>query len=195
MALGNGAADISATISAITSDEENGYKLSLGARSGAAMLVGGVIAGVVVIVAGGVPCRGALVRDVATLAITVLVVWINLAKGEVGPGAYALFLSTYGLFACIVLVADVYHRMIVVPRQLAAVESSEDLAAPEQQQSGISRFITAISNYDNINTCGPCGTNTTTDQFQEESGGFSEVALRCVGRLRGKFPATSLKPD
>ena len=45
LALGNGASDVSATISAIVNDEENGYRLSLGALSGAAMLVGGVIAG------------------------------------------------------------------------------------------------------------------------------------------------------
>jgi hypothetical protein len=41
LALGNGAADVSATVSAITSDIKSGYKLSLGALTGAAMLISG----------------------------------------------------------------------------------------------------------------------------------------------------------
>jgi Sodium/calcium exchanger protein len=41
LALGNGAADVSATVSAITSDPKIGYKLSLGALTGAAMLISG----------------------------------------------------------------------------------------------------------------------------------------------------------
>lgn len=39
LALGNGAADVSATMNAISSDPENGYKMSLGALSGAAMFI------------------------------------------------------------------------------------------------------------------------------------------------------------
>lgn len=171
LALGNGAADVSATMSAIMGDEENGYKLSLGALSGAAMLVGGVIAGVVVIVAGGVPCRGALVRDVMALFITVGVVWVALANGEIGPGDYALFLSLYGLFVGIVLVADVYHRAIILPRLAAANGEVEDpvLGAASRQPSAISRFITSFSNYDTIAALGgTCGRDTTTDQVIAE---------------------------
>jgi Ca2+/Na+ antiporter len=41
LALGNGAADVSATVSAITSDPQIGYKLALGALTGAAMLISG----------------------------------------------------------------------------------------------------------------------------------------------------------
>ncbi|KAL3935466.1 MAG: hypothetical protein SGBAC_009026 [Bacillariaceae sp.] len=160
LALGNGAADVSATMSAIMGDEENGYKMSLGALSGAAMLVGGVIAGIVVIVAGGVPCRGALVRDVTALILTVCVVWYNLAQGEIGPGAYALFLSLYGVFVTIVLVADVYHRTIVLPRQAAANgQGPAEGDEASQQPSMWSRFVTSFSNYDNITA--PCGRDTT----------------------------------
>lgn len=83
LALGNGAADVSATINAIASDPDNGYKMSLGALTGAAMFITTCIVGAVVVVNDGVRCRGAAVRDVMALAITVLVVGINLGFGEV----------------------------------------------------------------------------------------------------------------
>lgn len=86
LALGNGASDVSATMNAIASDPEHGYKMSLGALTGGAMFVTTVVAGSVVLAGGGVVCRGALVRDVAVLGVTVMVVAWNLEKGEVGPG-------------------------------------------------------------------------------------------------------------
>eukprot|EP00970_Alexandrium_tamarense_P010363 scaffold2105_cov280-Alexandrium_tamarense.AAC.1 len=86
LALGNGAADVSATINAIASDPENGYLMSLGALTGAAMFITTVVVGAVVVANGGVVCRGALVRDVMALGVTVVVVALNLEKGEVGPG-------------------------------------------------------------------------------------------------------------
>ena len=137
LALGNGAADVSATMSAIVNDEENGYKLSLGALTGAAMLVGGVVSGVVVLVAEGVPCRGALVRDVTALLITIVVVWSNLASGAIGPTAITTFLTMYGLFVCLVLVADVYHRTVVLPRLAAQADQVVLVcgAVPGPQQS------------------------------------------------------------
>jgi len=162
LALGNGAADVSATMSAIMGDEENGYELSLGALSGAAMLVGGVISGVVVIVAGGVPCRGALVRDVIALIITIGILWYNLAQGEIGPNSYAFFLSLYGIYVTIVLIADVYHRTIVV-RRLAAANGqgpTDDGTVVPQPPSMWSRFVTSFSNYDNV--VAPSRRDTTT---------------------------------
>lgn len=161
LALGNGAADVSATISAIVNDVDNGYKLSLGALTGAAMLVGGVVAGIVVLIADGVPCRGALVRDVTALCITICVVWANLATGKIGPGSITLFLSLYGIFVCLVLVADVYHRAVVLPRlrtlqaHQAAVGAADDAALQAAAMDPgppvvLSRVMTAISNYDNI---------------------------------------------
>ena len=59
LALGNGAADVSATINAIASDPGNGYKMSLGALTGAAMFITTVIAGSVIVTNGGMVCRGA----------------------------------------------------------------------------------------------------------------------------------------
>jgi len=98
LALGNGAADVSATMNAIISDKEHGYQMSLGALTGAAMFVGGVVSAVVILVAGGVPCRGALVRDVLALAVTVCVIWVNFASGSIGPEAISLFLTLYAIF-------------------------------------------------------------------------------------------------
>ena len=156
LALGNGAADVSATMSAIVNDAENGYRLSLGALSGAAMLVGGVIAGIIVLIAGGVPCRGALVRDITALIVTILLVWRDLSTGEIGPKSITLYLSLYVLFVCLVLVADIYHRAVVLPRLAAArgegnPEAEQGEATPPENTtpSAISRVISAFSDYDN----------------------------------------------
>jgi len=116
LALGNGASDVSATMNAIASDPEHGYKMSLGALTGGAMFVTTVVAGSVILAGGGVVCRGALVRDVAALGITVMVVAWNLEKGEVGPGTERLFISIYVAFVLIVLIADIYHRAVMLPR-------------------------------------------------------------------------------
>lgn len=175
LALGNGAADVSATMSAFAADVNNGYKFSLGALTGAAMLVGCLVSGVVVLVAEGVPCRGALIRDVTALFITICVVWHNLSSGRVGPESVTLYLTLYGAFVAIVLVADVYHRTVVLPR-LRAMQAQQD--QPAVDESGIavsqaaipnpsiwSRAITAFSNYDNL-----CQGDTTTG----ENGGVAE---------------------
>jgi sodium/potassium/calcium exchanger 6 len=134
LALGNGAADVSATVSAITSDQENGYKLALGALTGAAMVIGCVVSALVVLVAGGVPCRGALVRDVLALLVAVLVVWNQLAAGSIGPEAVSLFLSLYAMFVMLVLAADIYHRAVVLPRLAAAAQERERERQLEEQE-------------------------------------------------------------
>lgn len=134
LALGNGAADVSATVSSITSDQENGYKLALGALTGAAMVIGCVVSALVVLVAGGVPCRGALVRDVLALLVAVLVVWNQLAVGSIGPEAVSLFLSLYAMFVMLVLAADIYHRAVVLPRLAAAAQERELERQLEEQE-------------------------------------------------------------
>lgn len=188
LALGNGAADVSATISAIVSDEVDGYKLSLGALTGAAMLVGGVVSGVVVLAADGVKCRGALIRDVMALMVTVILVWIYLSGGVVTHATTTTFFAVYGFFVCLVLAADIYHRAVVLPRMqavAAAVVDAEQRAAdsPEELESnrdrattiGVSppnafmRFVTSLSNYDNyFFTRGV--PNPSSNQMQQELG-------------------------
>lgn len=168
LALGNGAADVSATISAIVSDEENGYKLSLGALTGAAMLVGGVISGIVVLIADGVKCRGALIRDVLALGVTVIIVWVYLSGGVVTHATTSHLFGIYGSFVCIVLAADVYHRVVVLPRMraieeaVAAVEQREAVGTEDLENNpdgltshGVNppnsfmQMVTSFSNYDN----------------------------------------------
>lgn len=198
LALGNGAADVSATMSAIINDKENGYKLSLGALTGASMIVGGVVAGVVVLVAGGVPCRGALVRDVLALIVTVLVVWARLASGTIGPSTITLFLSMYAVFVSTVLVADIYHRAVVLPRLAQAADTAEiqrqiseeghviqeagesnvaHLTQPPATNtpSALNFIFTALSNYDNPNTDNHTNNNETgagwgidSDQLEQD---------------------------
>ena len=116
LALGNGAADVSATISAIAQNPQEGYLMSLGALTGAGMFVGTVVAGIVIVVADGVKCRGALVRDLFMFIITLLVVYIYFERGEIGPDAIHCFFWLYFSFVVVVLVADVYHRAVVLPR-------------------------------------------------------------------------------
>eukprot|EP00567_Pseudictyota_dubia_P000383 CAMPEP_0197465164 /NCGR_PEP_ID=MMETSP1175-20131217/64397_1 /TAXON_ID=1003142 /ORGANISM="Triceratium dubium, Strain CCMP147" /LENGTH=438 /DNA_ID=CAMNT_0043001169 /DNA_START=196 /DNA_END=1510 /DNA_ORIENTATION=- len=102
LALGNGAADVCATVSAFLMDPERGYQMSLGALTGAGMFVGTVVAGVVIVTAEGVPCRGALVRDVAAFLITTVVVYVILKSGSVGKGAITTFFAMYAAFVTIV---------------------------------------------------------------------------------------------
>jgi len=129
LALGNGAADVSATINAITADPTNGYKLSLGALTGAGMFIGTVVAGLVIVTAGGVPCRGALVRDLVFFVLAIALVWTELSTGYIGRRAISLFFSLYILFVAVVLIADIYHRAIVLPRIL-----QRDLQKERQRQ-------------------------------------------------------------
>lgn len=165
LALGNGAADVSATVSAMTSDPKHGYKLSLGALSGAAMFISGVIAAAVIVTAQGVPCRGALVRDVLALVVTVVVVWTELKKGSIGSEGITMFMTLYAVFVLLVLAADVYHRAVVIPRLAAAARTAEEqrqleagataagdtaVAAPQKGGGRISHMLTALSNYDNV---------------------------------------------
>jgi len=116
LALGNGAADVSATINAIVQNPENGYEMSLGALTGAGMFVGTVVAGVVIVIADGVKCRGALVRDVCMFILTLAIVFGVFVDGEVGPPAIRTFLTLYAVFVLVVLIADIYHRAVVLPR-------------------------------------------------------------------------------
>ena len=132
LALGNGAADVSATMSAIVSDPNQGYQMSLGALTGAAMFIGTVVAASVIITAGGIPCRGALVRDICMFIITILVVYFYLLSGQIGHSAITTFFSLYIVFVLIVLIADIYHRSIVLPRIKLERDEAERLRQYEE---------------------------------------------------------------
>lgn len=164
LALGNGAADVSATIASITSDPAQGYLLSLGALTGAAMFISVVISAAVILVAsntdgsGGLQCRGAFTRDVIALLITVVVVYAQLSGGTIGQDGITSFLTLYCVFVCTVLFADVYHRAIVIPRiELYAIEQERNRQILDGQ-----RFH---SNNSNNNTT----TTTTAIMMMEQT--------------------------
>ena len=178
LALGNGAADVSAIMSAVTSNPETGYLMALGSLTGGGMFIGTVVAGVVIVTAGDVTCRGALVRDVCALAITVMVVFTELKKGKIGQTATFTFFFLYFFFVGIVLIADVYHRQIVLPRMQKILDQKErlrqlqdeknakelageavdELAAGElspisltrSSSTAVSAILTALSNYERV---------------------------------------------
>jgi len=142
LALGNGAADVSATISAILSSPD-GYLLSLGALTGAGMFVSCVVTSLVILHSDGVACRGALVRDISALAVCVVIVGASGLAGEFGMGGTMTFLGVYGLFVSIVLAADIYHRKVVLPRL-------REMAAQGLAGGGVKQdvsFFDKFSNY------------------------------------------------
>ena len=117
LALGNGAADVSSTMSAISSDPNHGYLLSLGALTGSGMFISTVVAGVVIVSAeGDIPCRGALVRDVVVFMTAVSLVYISFKTGSIGPTQIYAWLGLYFSFLITVLAADIYHRRVVLPQ-------------------------------------------------------------------------------
>lgn len=131
LALGNGAADVSATISAITQNPEDGYQMSLGALTGAGMFVGTMVAGIVIVTADGVKCRGALVRDVIMFMMTIGLVYYFFSQGEIGSRAISSFFWSYFSFVLVVLCADIYHRAVVLPRlQRQTEEQNEQIVDP-----------------------------------------------------------------
>lgn len=140
LALGNGAADVSATMNAIASDPENGYKMSLGELTGAAMFITTVVAGAVIMANDGLTCRGALVRDVMALGIATLVVALNLFRGEVTKSTTRTFIGMYIIFVFIVFIADVYHRAVMLPRLMKEAEMIE-----QQRQLDAERLASEVA--------------------------------------------------
>jgi hypothetical protein len=110
---------------------------------------------VVILTAQGVPCRGALVRDVCAMLITVVTVWTQLSRGSIGSDSISLFFALYIGFVLLVLAADIYHRAVVIPRQThqaAVAELARQESAVMEVVAKKSRFdtmLTALSNYDN----------------------------------------------
>mmetsp|Transcript_14621 Transcript_14621/g.31786 ORF Transcript_14621/g.31786 Transcript_14621/m.31786 type:complete len:933 (+) Transcript_14621:33-2831(+) len=165
LALGNGAADVSATMNAISSDPENGYKMSLGALTGAAMFITTAVAGSVILANGGMTCRGALVRDVVALGVAVVIVALNLEKGVVGPNTEHLFITIYVLFVLIVLVADVYHRAVMLPRIQKETEMRE-----HQRQLEAER-VASLRAGDALNGLAPAGSVASSSASFSSAGG------------------------
>ena len=116
-------------------------------RTGAAMFITTVVAGSVILANGGVVCRGALVRDVTALGITVVVVALNLERGEVGVQTSTFFITLYVVFVLIVLVADVYHRAVMLPRIRHETEMKEHARQLEAERLASQRAGNALNEY------------------------------------------------
>merc|ERR1711862_696909 len=117
LALGNGAPDVSSSSNAIKSNPDTGYLLSLGALTGAGMFIGCIVSGMVIVVSDGLPCRGALVRDVIMYGFSLFIVYYQLQRGYIDMYSIRLFIGIYVSFVLIVLIADLYHRKVVIPRK------------------------------------------------------------------------------
>ncbi len=145
LALGNGAADVSATVSAIALNPQEGYQMSLGALTGAGMFVGTVVAGIVIVIADGVKCRGALVRDLLMFILTLGVVWGFFEDGRIGPAAIRTFFWLYFSFVVVVLLADIYHRAVVLPRiQKEEMEAQQHPGSATSASTSLSGEIGVI---------------------------------------------------
>eukprot|EP00956_Cyclotella_meneghiniana_P027643 scaffold62443_cov36-Cyclotella_meneghiniana.AAC.1 len=99
LALGNGSPDLGSTINSIllwneqqqqqqstTNNNNNsnsstkhnkppGWTLCLGSLTGGGMFVGTIVTGLIIQSCDGIPCRGALVRDVSMYALSIMMVW------------------------------------------------------------------------------------------------------------------------
>ena len=73
------------------------------------MFVGAAVAGVVISTAKGVKARGALLRDVSSYLVAVLVVAIIFWNGKFTWTLSVLLLVMYLLFVATVLAADIIH--------------------------------------------------------------------------------------
>jgi len=151
LAFGNGAADVSATMNAVTGNPTKGYMMSLGALTGAGMFVTCIVSGMVILVAEGINCRGALVRDVIMYTMSLGLVFFQLHQGYIDQSAIYRFIMMYVAFVLIVLIADIYHRKVVLPRIAAGLsETEEDVRRTPIPMKAVKSTLLALSNYSTI---------------------------------------------
>ena len=131
LALGNGAPDVASTVNAITNDRKRGYLMALGELTGAAMVSSTVIAGAVCYVAGGVPCRGAMIRDIVVFILAMSYVYKSFDDGTVSVTEVRTFVSIYAAYAIVVLGSDLYHLKVVEPR-IGSLDSAERMRFAEE---------------------------------------------------------------
>ncbi|GAX77541.1 hypothetical protein CEUSTIGMA_g4985.t1 [Chlamydomonas eustigma] len=106
VAMGNGAPDLSANISAI---RNGSVQLSAGALTGAAMFVQCVVASEVIRISEGAPCRGATLRDVATYSLSLVGVALSFWSGNITRWFVAGAIIVYAMYAIWVFCGDEWH--------------------------------------------------------------------------------------
>eukprot|EP00956_Cyclotella_meneghiniana_P026961 scaffold59514_cov37-Cyclotella_meneghiniana.AAC.1 len=140
LALGNGSPDLGSTInsillwneqqqqSTITNNNINsnsstkkhnkppGWTLCLGSLTGGGMFVGTIVTGLIIQSCNGIPCRGALVRDVSMYALSIILVWIVTESNVVTRNNVYILLGLWVFYVVTVLAADLYHRKVTLVR-------------------------------------------------------------------------------
>ena len=180
LALGNGAADVSSTVTSISAnvmdatasftadpDASPGYQLSLGGLTGSGMMISTVVLGYVIYTARGISCRGAFVRDVSVYLITNLLLYYHLhphpiftyfsASAAVTPATINTFtirfwVIFYFAFVAIVLMADIYHRTVVLPRWKSKSEALEKQRQHKEEHDAKERIGQAMDTMAHVHT-------------------------------------------
>jgi len=114
------------------------------------------VSSIVILIADGVKCRGALIRDIVSLFLALLLVTLGIGvRGIVDTGIIAAFVAFYIAFILTVLAADVYHRKVTLPRLRSLATAGlgggarSTTANGGDDQSNFGRMLEAFSNYDN----------------------------------------------
>jgi len=76
----------------------------------------------VTFVSNGATCKGALVRDVVMFILTMIVVYVMFHHGTISLYEIHLLVIMYFGYVLVVLAADVYHRHVVLPRRILAMQ-------------------------------------------------------------------------
>ncbi|KAL6749891.1 hypothetical protein V8C86DRAFT_3144484 [Haematococcus lacustris] len=106
VAMGNGAPDLSANISAIRNGQ---IQLSAGAFTGAAMFVQCIVASEVIRISGGVRCQGATLRDLVSYTACISAVALAFHSGHVTRWFVAGTALAYAAYATWVFLGDEWH--------------------------------------------------------------------------------------
>lgn len=157
LALGNGAPDVASMLSAMETGSKNTYMMGIGELIGSSMFISTVISAIIVYSfcslsatneSHGVPCKGALVRDVVMLGLTMAVTHIvfrSESKTSAEEKLIPFFLfGLYFLYTFIVFLADMHHRKYVFPRlksqrlSISLHQSSRSSSDDRNDQSDLS---------------------------------------------------------
>lgn len=129
LALGNGAPDVASMLCAMETGSKNTYLMGIGELIGSSMFISTIISATIVYSfcslstntqSSGVPCKGALVRDVFMLGLTMAVTHIVFRSGKKTSTEEKLvpffLFGLYFFYTFIVLLADMHHRKYIIPR-------------------------------------------------------------------------------
>merc|ERR1712226_872440 len=98
--------------------------------------------GAVIMTANGVRCRGALIRDICMVILTVFMVHIYFSYGVITLSAVRTFLCMYVCFVLVVLMADIYHRKYVLQKKLTAkIDRVNTIDIPDEGHPSLNNSI------------------------------------------------------